>query len=124
MKKKTKTRKVNPTTIGQYLANLPDNHRIALEKLRRTIRTAVPEGDECICYQIPAFRLGGKFLVAFAAWRKHCAFYPGSLPLKVHKEAVKSYDVDKGTIRFLPENPLPNLLVRKLVKTRIKQLAG
>jgi uncharacterized protein YdhG (YjbR/CyaY superfamily) len=123
MKNKTKGSKATPKTVSDYLANTPDEQRRALERLRRMIRKAVPKGEECICYQMPAFRLGGKFLVSFAAWQNHCAFYPGSLPLRVHKEAVKSYNVDKGTIRFLPENPLPATLVRKLTKTRIEQVA-
>ena len=87
-----------------------------LEKLRKAIKAAAPKAEECIAYQIPSFRLNGKYLVSFAAWAKHCAFYPGSAATKVHKAALKDYDVDKGTIRFPASKPLPATLVRKLVR--------
>jgi uncharacterized protein YdhG (YjbR/CyaY superfamily) len=121
MSRKLKTG-TTTSDIEKYLSKLSTEQRVALEKLRKSIKAAAPKAEECICYQMPSFRLGGKYLVSFAAWKKHCAFYPGSLALKVNWEAVKSYDVDKGTIRFLPENLLPATLVRKLVKTRIAQV--
>ncbi len=57
----------------------------------------------------------------FGAATKHCAFYPGALPIAVHAEALKAYHTSKGTIRFRPEAPLPPALVRKLVKSRITE---
>jgi uncharacterized protein YdhG (YjbR/CyaY superfamily) len=110
-----------PQTIDEYLAPLSSEKRAALEKLRRAIKSAAPKAEECISYQIPAFRLGGKFLVAFGAARNHCAFYPGALPLKVHRAELKAYGTSKGTIRFPADSPLPAALVRKLVKTRIAE---
>jgi uncharacterized protein YdhG (YjbR/CyaY superfamily) len=116
--------KAEPETIDEYLAPLSSEKRAALEKLRRAIKSAAPEAEECISYDIPAFRLDGKLLVAFAAAAKHCAFYPGALPVKTHKDELKAYDTDKGTIRFQPDSPLPATLVRKLVKTRIAEHAA
>ena len=110
-----------PHTIDEYLAPLSAEKRAALEKLRRAIRAAAPKAEECISYRIPAFRLGGRFLVAFGAAASHCAFYPGAHPLKFHVKELKAYDTSKGTIRFQPESPLPAALVRKLVKTRIAE---
>ena len=110
-----------PRTIDEYLASLPSEKRAALEKLRRAIKAAAPKAEECISYQLPAFRLNGRFLVAFGAAANHCAFYPGARPIQVHKKELKEYDMSKGTIRFQPNNPLPLTLVRKLVKTRIAE---
>jgi len=110
-------------SIDHYLAALPDDKRAALEKLRKAIRAAVPRAEECISYQLPAFRLGGKFLVAFGAAATHCAFYPGTV-LEVHKDELKDYDTSKGTVRFQADNPLPANLVRKLVKARIARIAA
>ena len=118
MERKPKTTTAPPNSIDDYFAALPDEQRVALEKLRKAIRSAVPKAEECICYQLPAFRLDGKFLVAFGAWAKHCAFYPGAAAIATHKEALKAYDTSKGTIRFPADHPLPTALVRKLVKTR------
>ena len=55
---------------------------------------------------------------------KHCAFYPGSYPLKAHQVELKNYDNNKGTIRFPVDSPLPAALVRKLVKSRIAEHAA
>lgn len=112
-----------PQTIDEYLAPLSNEKRAALEKLRRAIQAAAPKAVECITYQVPAFRLDGKMLVAFGAAANHCSFYPGALPVKVHQDELKDYDTSKGTIRFPTDHPLPVALVRKLVKTRIAQHA-
>ena len=110
-------------TIDGYLAPLPRDKRAALEKLRRDIRSAAPGTEECISYGVPAFRLGGRMLVAFGAAARHCAFYPGAHPIVVHRHALEAYDTSKGTIRFQADRPLPATLVRKLVKTRIAEYA-
>jgi uncharacterized protein YdhG (YjbR/CyaY superfamily) len=112
-----------PQTIDEYLAVLSDEKRAALQKLRRAIKSAMPEAEECISYQIPAFRLRGRLLVGFGAAAKHCAFYPGAYPIKAFEEELKAYDTSKGTIRFRPDRPLPVSLVRKLVKARIAERA-
>jgi uncharacterized protein YdhG (YjbR/CyaY superfamily) len=112
----------NPRTIDEYLAAVDPKKRAALEKLRKAIKAAAPKVEECISYQIPAFRLEGKFLVGFGAAAKHCAFYPGASPIQVHKRDLASYDTSKGTIRFKPDKPLPAALVRRLVKTRIAEM--
>jgi uncharacterized protein YdhG (YjbR/CyaY superfamily) len=103
---------------------LSSERRTALEKLRKAIKAAAPRAEESINHGIPAFRLNGKMLVAFAAAAKHCAFYAGAYPVKAHKNELKAYDTDKGTIRFQAARPLPATLVRKLVKTRIAQRAA
>ena len=115
--------KANPLTIDEYLAALNNEKRAALEKLRRAIKSAAPGAEECISYGIPAFRLGGRLLLAFGAAATHCAFYAGALPLKVHGKELEAYDTSKGTIRFQVERPLPASLVRKRVKTRIAEQA-
>lgn len=110
-----------PKTIDEYLAPLSNEKQAALEKLRRAIKSAAPKAEECISYQVPAFRLGGRLLVAFGAAAKHCAFYPGAFPVEAHKDELKAYDTSKGTIRFPADKPLPAALVRKLVKARIAE---
>ena len=110
-----------PKTIDEYLAALSDDKRAALEKLRTTIRAAAPKAEECISYQLPAFRQNG-MLVGFGATAKHCAFYlMSSSAVETHKDELKDYDTSKGTIRFQADKPLPVALVRKLVKARIAE---
>ncbi len=110
-------------TIDEYLATLSEDKRAALEKLRKAIKAAAPKAEECISYQLPAFRLNGRMLVWFGATAKHCAFYPGAV-VEAFKSELKDYDTSKGTIRFQPDHPLPAALVRKLVKARIAENAG
>jgi uncharacterized protein YdhG (YjbR/CyaY superfamily) len=116
--------KAAPKTIDEYLATVSADKRAALQKLRRAIQAAAPDAEECISYQIPAFRLEGRMLVAFGAAAKHCAFYPGAYPLEALEGALEAYDTSKGTIRFPADRPLPVALVRKLVRARIAERAA
>jgi uncharacterized protein YdhG (YjbR/CyaY superfamily) len=114
--------KSKPRTIDEYLAGLKADQRVALEKLRKTIRASAPGVEECISYGIPAFRLNGRSLVFFGTWANHCSFYPGSSrTLKEFRNDLKDFQVTKGTVRFSPDNPLPLAVVKKLVNARIAQ---
>lgn len=108
-------------TIDAYLAKLSPDKRSALTKLRKAIKAAAPRAEECISYQIPAFRLDGRMLVWFGAATNHCSFFPGAYPIAACKRDLKRYKTSKGTIRFSPDRPLPAALVRKLVKARIAE---
>ena len=112
-------------THDDYLSGLPDDKRAALEKLRRSIKAAAPRAEECISYQLPAFRLDGKVLVLFGATVKHCSFFPGSgTAVAAHRDDLRGYSTTKGTIRFDADKPLPATLVRKIVKYRIAENAA
>ena len=121
---KLKNVKATTKSIDNYLSKVSAEQRVALEKLRRSIKATAPKAEECIAYQLPSFRLNGKYLVSFAAWKSHCAFYPGSRAIEMHLSALKGYDIDKGTIRFPTSKPLPAALVRKLVRCRIAQIVA
>jgi uncharacterized protein YdhG (YjbR/CyaY superfamily) len=110
-----------PTSVDNYLADVPLEARATLEQLRQTIKAVVPSAVEVISYQIPTFKLDGRMLVSYAAFKDHCSFFPGAAPIKAHQDELKSYQTSKGTIRFPISKPLPATLVRKLVKTRIKE---
>ena len=109
-----------PATHNEYLRTLSADKRAALQRLRKAIKAAAPNAEECISYQLPAFRLTGKFLVAYGAAANHCAFYPGSVITGLKKD-LRNYETSKGTIRFQAENPLTDTLVRKLVKLRMAE---
>jgi uncharacterized protein YdhG (YjbR/CyaY superfamily) len=110
-----------PRTIDEYLSAVSEDKRVALTKLRETIRAVAPLAQECISYQIAAFRQNG-MLVGFGATDKHCTFYLMSgTTVEAHKADLKGYDTSKGSIRFQPDKPLPSALVRKLVKARLAE---
>ena len=118
MRTRTTGKQAKATTVDEYLAGLSDDKRGALERLRRTIKAAAPRAEECISYQLPAFRLDGRMLVWYGAGANHCSFYPGAI-VEAHKADLQRYETSKGTIRFQPNAPLPAALVKKLVKARI-----
>src|SRR6187455_2364374 len=96
--------KTRPATIDDYLAGVSSDKRAALERLRKIIRSAAPGAEECISYQIPAFRLDGKGLVWFGAAANHCALYG---VVGAGADGLEDYDTSgKGTIRFRPDKPL------------------
>ena len=117
--------RIKARTIDEYLAAVSADQRAALEKLRKTIKAAAPKAEECISYQLPAFRLDGKVLVLFGAAANHCTFFPGSgTAVEAHRDLLKQYATSKGAIRFDANKPLPAGLVRKIVKYRIAENAA
>ena len=120
---RSKTHTAPPKTIDEYLTRVSDDKREALERLRQTILGVIPMAEECISYQMPAYRYEGRVLVYFAAAANHCAFYPGGM-VDDFKDELEAYDTSKGTIRFQAERPLPASLVRKIVKARVAQNAA
>jgi len=106
------------TTVDQYLAEVPsDAMREALEHLRQIIKEEAPEATEGISYQIPTFKLNG-MLASYAAFAKHCSFFPGGVVPEFEKE-LKDFKTSKGTIQFTPEKPIPDELVRKIIRSRV-----
>jgi len=120
MKAKPKM-KARPKTVDDYLAALSSDKRVALERLRRIVRSMAPRAEECISYQLPAFRLDGRVFFWYGAAANHCAIYGA---VGAQQDLLKGYDISKGTVRFQPDNALPTALVRKLVKARIAMNAA
>jgi uncharacterized protein YdhG (YjbR/CyaY superfamily) len=82
----------------------------------------VHKATEAISYQLPTFKLDGRGLVAFGAFKNHCSLFPMSMAvIKAHEGDLKNYYTSKGTIRFTVDKPLPAALVKKLVKARIEE---
>jgi uncharacterized protein YdhG (YjbR/CyaY superfamily) len=108
--------------VDAYLGKVREPARSTLKKVRAVIRRAVPqEAVEAISYGIPAFRYNG-FLVGYAAFAKHCSFFPGSGSLlEEYPNELKSLEISKGTIRFPQNKPLPANLLKKLVKARVEK---
>ncbi len=124
-KKPTRSSGCTPSAaVEVYLAGLPVEQRVALERIRAVIRAAVPAAEECILYRMPAYRLDGTALIGFRAAAKHCALHPMSgSTLATLADQIRDYDTSPGTLRFLPGAAPPAALVRKIIKTRIAECA-
>jgi uncharacterized protein YdhG (YjbR/CyaY superfamily) len=120
-----KTSAAKPKTIDEYLAAVPVPQRATLEKLRRTIKANVPDAEECISYGVAAFRLNGITVAGFSASLNHCSYYPmsGKVVEQLTQE-LRGYETSKGTVRFPSNRPLPNSLVRQLIKARLREIEG
>jgi uncharacterized protein YdhG (YjbR/CyaY superfamily) len=114
-----------PTTIDGYLANVTGTKRVALDRLRTTIRAIVPAADECISYSMPAFRLDGRVVAGFLATSKGCSYIPFSgTTLATLAKELAGYTMTKSALHFDPAHPLPKTLVRKLLAIRIAESGG
>jgi uncharacterized protein YdhG (YjbR/CyaY superfamily) len=114
-----RSKKGAPTTIDEYMENVPPKFKPLLNRLRKTIRAAAPKAEETISYRMPAFRQNG-ILVYFAAFKDHCSLFPGSLKVrKQFSEEMKPFDTGKGTLQFTVERPLPAILVTRIIKARV-----
>lgn len=110
--------------IDDYLANVPEPKRSTLEALRRSILEVIPEAEQCISYGMPAFRVEGKVLAGFAAFKNHLAYLPHSGRVFQEIPELESYTKTTGSLHFEIDTPLPDQLVRRLIEVRRIQLWG
>jgi uncharacterized protein YdhG (YjbR/CyaY superfamily) len=113
---------VSAQEIDEYLGALEEPKRTTLARLRQTILEIVPEAEQGISYGVPAFKVRGKTIAGFAAFKDHLSYLPhsGSVFPQL-KEELKGYTTSSGALRFAIDQPLPVPLVEKLIAVRLQQ---
>ncbi len=113
-----------PSTVDEYLASIPNPQRKTLQALRKTMRKLLPQAEECISYNIPAFRVDGKVIGGFAGFQDHCSYFPFSgRVVDELKPSLQAYECEKGTIRFPAGKPVPASLVKKLIVAHLNLIS-
>lgn len=110
------------TTIDEYINAAPENVREILETIRQLVKEEAPEAVETISYQMPTFKLKGKSVVHFAAWKDHIGFYPTPSGTAAFQEELSPYKQAKGSIQFPLNRPIPLPLIRQIVKFRVNEV--
>jgi len=109
-------------SVDEYIATHPEDVRAILQRVRSTIRKAVPGAEEAISYQIPTYKLHGGHVVYFAGWKQHYSLYPATDHLvAAFKDDLAPYEVGKGTIRFPLSEPVPVRLIARIAKFLAKE---
>lgn len=111
-----------PATIDEYIAGFPTHVQAILQQIRMAIRAAVPEAVETISYQMPAFTLGGRSLVYFAAFKRHIGLYPAPTGVDEFAAELALYGAGKGTLKLPLDQPIPLELAAKLARYRAAEL--
>lgn len=109
--------------IDSYLAQLDEPKRSTLQALRESIQKIIPEAEPCISYGTPAFRVHGKVVAGFAAFKNHLAYLPhsGSVFPELREE-LGDYVTTSGSLHFPIDKPLPESLVKKLIDVRLRHI--
>ena len=108
--------------VDDYLLGLEEPKRGTLAALRATILEIVPDAEQVISYRVPAFRVGGKTVAGFAAFKDHLSYLPFSgsvLPQLSHE--LQGYTMTKSALHFAVHTPLPRALVKKLIALRLRE---
>lgn len=114
--------RVSAVEVDQYLASLEEPKRTTLARLRETILDLVPDADEEISYGVPAFKVRGKTIAGFAAFKNHLSYLPHSGSVFGDlRDDLQGYSTSSGALRFGIDEPLPAPLVAKLIEVRLRQ---
>jgi uncharacterized protein YdhG (YjbR/CyaY superfamily) len=114
---------VSSEEVDEYLRGLDEPKRSTLQALRGTILEIVPDAEQVISYRVPAFRVRGKTVAGFAAFKDHLSYLPfsGSVLGQLADE-LKGYTTTKSSLHFPVDRPLPKSVVRNLIAVRLAEL--
>lgn len=109
-------------SVQEYINKFPQEVQKILLEINDLIKKTVPNAEEVMGYGVPAFKLKGKYLVYYAAFKKHVGLYPSPEVIKYFKEELSGYETAKGTIKFPLDKKMPYNLIKKIVKFKAKEI--
>jgi uncharacterized protein YdhG (YjbR/CyaY superfamily) len=112
-------------SVDEYISTFPKATQAVLQRVRGTIRKALPGADEVISYQIPGYKIRGERVIYFAGWKQHYSLYPvGDRIVEAFMKELALYEVEKSTVRFPISKPVPVKLIERIAKARAKEAAA
>jgi uncharacterized protein YdhG (YjbR/CyaY superfamily) len=113
------------SSFDVYLATVPDPERAELERIRHVVRRTVPDAEEGTSYGMPAFRYKKRPLLGFRASKSHLSVFPFSPEaIDAARDALAGFDLSKGTVRFTPDQPIPDSALEQLLRHRSREIDG
>ena len=112
-----------PENVEAYLAGLGEDRRSRIEDLLRTVRAAAPAAQELISYDMPAFKVGSRFLVSCGAFKTWDSLFPASQAVLDEVPDARPFAKGRGTFQFPAKDPLPLDLISRIVSARRDELA-
>jgi uncharacterized protein YdhG (YjbR/CyaY superfamily) len=109
------------TSINEYISTLPENAQKAVEEIIMTIKTMVPNAEERISYNMPAFKVNGEYFIHFSAWKTHIGMYPIPTGNEAFQKQIEPYRSAKSSLNFPLDKPMPIKLIGKFIKFRIAE---
>ena len=108
--------------VTDYINNLDEPQKSTLSHVATIVKQLVPDAEETISYGVPTFKYRGKYLIALAASKKHLSIYPGSHGIAAHEDLLGAFSISKGTVRFTPENPVPDDILKSIIQTCLSDI--
>ena len=109
-------------TIDEFISQYPPDIQTILQKIRALIQKSAPEAEEAMAYGIPTFKLNGKNLVHFSAFKEHIGFYPTPSGIAKFKKELSAYEWAKGSVKFPLDRSIPYALIGKITQFLVKEV--
>ena len=112
------------SNLSDFISKYPPEVQTILQKIRALIQKSAPGAEEAMSYGIPTFKLNGKNLVHFSAFKEHIGFYPTPTGIEKFKKELSAYDGAKGSVKFPLNKPIPYALIGKITQFRVKEVSA
>ena len=111
--------------VDAYLTAQPADVRAGLQHIADLVLEVAPDAAQGTSYGAPAFRHGGRPLLGFSVAKTHLNLFVFS-PAVIERVAdrLDGFTLTKGTVHFTADHPLPDDVVRDMVRYRLNELSG